>query len=368
MKRLYRILLITTFLFTAVVSFTYGEEPTKFIVIENNVNVRQEPTLESQVMASLTLGQYVEVIDNEEEWYCIKLEGEKVGWVLNDLLLPIQEDKDFIKKGIVTGDKLNVRQQPSKDSPAVASLDKGIEVTIVESADGWYSIILNEQSTGWIHADYVEVKPNYSTGRIKGDHVNLRQSPSIDAQVLAKLRIDSIVSVKGYQDGWMNIITQDNVEGWISKDYIDIVLDTEASASSVSRSANRSAGFAKITDFAQQYLGVPYKWGASSPSGFDCSGFTSYVFKNFGISLARRSSDQAKQGEKVSKSELKPGDLVFFDTSGANNGNITHVGIYIGDGKFIHASSGKNAKKVVISSLAEGYYNEKYVTARRIFS
>lgn len=115
-----------------------------------------------------------------------------------------------------------------------------------------------------------------------------------------------------------------------------------------------------IGDFAKKYLNIPYVWGGNTTNGFDCSGFTKYVMKNFGVNIDRVSKDQAKNGEFVPKNELKEGDLVFFDTKG--NG-VSHVGIYIGNGEFVHASSA--AKKIVISNLDKGYYNKTYVTGRR---
>jgi cell wall-associated NlpC family hydrolase len=121
----------------------------------------------------------------------------------------------------------------------------------------------------------------------------------------------------------------------------------------------------ELIKFAKYLLGTPYVYGGMSPSGFDCSGFTSYVFGAFGIKLERVSTDQAKQGMEISKENLKPGDLVFFDTSGGHN-DINHTGIFIGDGKFIHASSG-TSYCVIISDLTTGYYAGNFMTARRIY-
>ncbi|MHA7967785.1 C40 family peptidase [Paenibacillus sp. CAU 1782] len=110
-------------------------------------------------------------------------------------------------------------------------------------------------------------------------------------------------------------------------------------------------------------IGVKYQYGGTSTSGFDCSGFTGYVFAKMGIDLSRRSVDQASQGVKVAKADLKAGDLVFFDTTGKNNGSISHVGIYVGDGKFAHASTRIG---VTIDELDSSYYKSRFVTARRI--
>lgn len=121
----------------------------------------------------------------------------------------------------------------------------------------------------------------------------------------------------------------------------------------------------RITSLAKQKLGKKYVWGATgNKDTFDCSGLTTYVYKKNGISLPRRAIAQSKVGKAVSKKELRKGDLVFFDTSKNRKGYINHVGIYIGDGKFIHASSAKN--KVVITDLSKSFYNERFKVARRV--
>lgn len=118
---------------------------------------------------------------------------------------------------------------------------------------------------------------------------------------------------------------------------------------------------AEIVDYAKKFLGCSYSYGASGPRSFDCSGLTMHVYKHFGISLPHSSASQAKEGEYVKKSDLQEGDLVFFNTSSKG---ISHVGIYIGGGEFIHASTSK--RNVEISSLSESYYDKRYVTARRV--
>ncbi|WP_054025879.1 C40 family peptidase [Bacillus sp. FJAT-28004] len=119
----------------------------------------------------------------------------------------------------------------------------------------------------------------------------------------------------------------------------------------------------KFNGIVNDLIGTPYKSGGTSSNGFDCSGFTSYVFEKMGIDITRTSGSQAKEGTKVAKADLIPGDLVFFDTIGGNNSAISHVGIYIGDGKFVHSSSSRG---VVTDKLNSEYYEGRYVTSRRI--
>ena len=132
-------------------------------------------------------------------------------------------------------------------------------------------------------------------------------------------------------------------------------------------SGKPNAKSTKITKLAKKKLGKKYVWGAvGQKNTFDCSGLTSYVCKKNGISIPRRAIAQSKHGKYISRSELKPGDLIFFDTSKRRKGYVNHVGIYLGNDKFIHASSAK--KKVVITKLSKSFYSKRYKGARRVTS
>ena len=120
----------------------------------------------------------------------------------------------------------------------------------------------------------------------------------------------------------------------------------------------------KFTSVAKTKLGKRYVWGASGRKNtYDCSSFTKYVYRKNGISIPRTSINQSKHGKYVKRSNLKKGDLIFFDTSKKRKGYVNHVGIYLGNNKFIHASSAK--KKVIITSLSKKFYSQRYKGARR---
>ena len=119
-----------------------------------------------------------------------------------------------------------------------------------------------------------------------------------------------------------------------------------------------------LSKIAINQLGKHYVWGAVGPRTFDCSGFTSYVYRKLGVNIPRTSRMQARFGKLIRYSQLRPGDLVFFDTSRRQQGSVNHVGIYLGSNKFIHASSARH--KVVITSLSKTFYRKRFKWARRI--
>lgn len=364
-KKILRYIPLALIILTFMSPISFGQENNiGAVVLEDYVNIMSDSNIESEIIGYSSLGDKVTIVSSNKEWYEIKSSKGLTGWIPNNYLIPLAIESDPIKKGIVATDNLNLREQPSLQSNIIILLPKNTPVIIKASAQDWYHVVLDNSQEGWVHSSYIEAIPNYSVGRISGNDVNLRRSPALDSEVIDKLMMNSAVYIKSYRDDWYEIITSDNKTGWIYKDYILVKMkesNLAVSRSSVDRRAT------KLIEFAKTLLGKPYVYGANGPSSFDCSGFTSYVFKNSGISIPRTSHSQSIEGTTISKSDLKMGDLVFFDTSGSINGDITHVGIYIENGDFIHASSGKNAKRVVISTLYEGYYRDRFVRGKRIF-
>ncbi len=121
---------------------------------------------------------------------------------------------------------------------------------------------------------------------------------------------------------------------------------------------------ANIVKNAKRHLGEPYVWGGTIPGGFDCSGYMQYIYKKEGIAIPRTAYAQSKVGKEVSRSNLRKGDLLFFLTDKSRGIPVTHVGMYIGNGKFIHAASKRQG--IIISSFEKSRYAKLFVKAKRI--
>ena len=269
---------------------------------------------------------------------------------------------------------LRMRAEASANGTILKKLANGTQVEVLNTLDsGWYQVSYQD-TTGYVSSDYlklnnedgtpVEADPaavpsvaSQETGETEAAYVrvisgplNIRSGPSTDCDKVGKLYTGKIVEILGLQDGWYQIES-----GYINADYV-----AQADPSEVKESSKGQ----EIVDYALQFVGYPYVYGGSSPKGFDCSGFTSYVYKHFGYSLNRSASGQLDNGKAVSMSQLQPGDLVIFKKSGTGSKRASHVGLYIGNNQFVHASTSKVG--VIISSLSSSYYTTGFVGGRRI--
>ena len=269
---------------------------------------------------------------------------------------------DSVEYRVITGDSVNFRKGPSTSYESLGKLNKGYKVEYISTTNSWAKVKYNGK-TGYVYAQYISqtgTQLNTTVKYVNCSSLNVRSGAGTSYSVLTSISLNTQVEVLSTSNGWSKIKVG-STTGYVSSKYLS---DTKTSSSSSSTNSNASTSASKLVTYAKSFLGKPYVWGAQGPSSFDCSGFTYYVFKNSAnITLPRTSKDQSTYGTTVSKSNLKVGDLVFFDTDGANDGNVSHVGIYIGSNQFIHASSSKG--KVVISDFTT-YYNNAFVRAKRV--
>ena len=276
-------------------------------------------------------------------------------------LLTISASAATLGAGTVTADALRLRSNPAEDSDILATAASGDNVVVLdEASEGWYKVSFNTVE-GYMSADYLDVATvaytslGYGLVDTDGSDLNMRSGASTDLPTLASIPSGTVLELEGIYNGWYQV-TYAGMTGYVSSDYITLTTEPETPAASEIGE--------QIVSYAMQYLGTPYVLGGNGPSSFDCSGFTKYVYSNFGYTLNRTATDQLQNGVSVSKDELQPGDLVFFKYRTSKP--VSHVGIYIGNGEFIHAST--NQYEVQIDQMNSGHYANVYVYGRRIVS
>ena len=261
--------------------------------------------------------------------------------------------------GTVTADALRLRSTPTAEGEILATASNGTNVVVLEEAeDGWYKVNYNSVE-GYMSGEYLDVATKADTdlgyGKVDtdGSILNMRSGASTSFDSLSSIPSGTVLELEGVYEGWYKV-TYAGKTGYVSSDYITITTEPATSSS--------SALGEQVVALAEQYLGTPYVLGGNGPSSFDCSGFTMYIYAQFGYSLNRTATDQLQNGVSVSRDELQPGDLVFFKYNTSKP--VSHVGIYIGNGEFIHAST--NRYVVQIDQMNTGHYANVYVYARRI--
>lgn len=309
----------------------------KTVRIKTNTQLKLLPTFSSNSIASLETGNEVKVIFDLQNW--IKVESNSnQGWIAKTLVEDAQQTTDNTetttneetsaeeetttsnvnKTGYVNVETANVREAADISSKLVNTLDEFDEVTIKSESGDWYEIEAGDVN-GYVSKSLITIGTISSRGLVRERKVETNSSSEEIANVEETVNSEPVANVNKGQE---------------------------------------------VADFAKQFLGLQYVLGGKTPeTGFDCSGFTKYVFKNFGFNLGSVSADQTSIGKEVSKDELKVGDLILFYDEAKTK--IGHVGIYLGNDEFIHAANA--TRGVVIDGLSSNsYYNTRFVTARRI--
>lgn len=314
---------------------TIIENNTQILVVED-ASLKLVPLINSTEIKSLKANTPVTVLDYANGWYFVNSEDAQ-GWVRKeklDTLKQTQKESENKTEETVAEDttteteekaetkttkyvnveKANLREKASKDSSTVKSISKNTAVTVV-GTEGTWSKVEVDGKTGYILSELL------SSDKVKESTNNTTKDKNTTS-------------------------TKNNVTN---------------RGEEVDRSQSTNSG--NVVSYASSFLGTRYILGGASPSGFDCSGFTMYVYGKYGANLAHSARAQASVGTAVDRANLEPGDLVLF--KGATGNSIGHVGIYIGGNNFIHASNPSDGVK--ITSMSTSYYKSRYVTSRRVF-
>lgn len=286
---------------------------------------------------------------------------------------------------------------PLINATDMTEVKKDDNINVVKIINGWAYADVNSTTRGWIRLNKIKTKSDVDkekaaaeaeaarlaaeaeanataikTVYVKSESVNLRKEENADSELLGNLPQNTAIEVLSEANEWSKCRVNGLI-GYISTQYLsDTKIETSRASTSSRTSttteevpalhdivASSSSGSTSVVSCAEQYLGCSYVYGATGPSSFDCSGFTTYVYKQFGVSLNRTAQGQYSNGTAVS--DLQAGDLVMF---GSSTSNIWHVGIYIGGGQFIHAAN--PSRGVTTDTLLSGYYSSNYVGARRV--
>ncbi len=347
----------------------------------SSVNFRSAPNTSSTSYGELKNGTKVNVVGVSSGWYKVTYNG-KTGYIHPDYITLASSSAGtaIAPSNTVTSttgtagtvkcsSSVNLRSEANTSSSILAELKNGTKITVVSSSIGWCKVTYSGK-TGYIKQDYVSTtgsasnNTSASTGTAAvvkcSSTVNFRSAASTSSTILGELKNGTAVTVLSTSNGWSKV-SYAGKTGYISADYLVTASSgTAISPSNTAASVSISAKRQSVLNYAAQFLGVPYVYGGSTPSGFDCSGFTSYVFKNTVGSIPRVAQAQYDATTRVSRDDLLPGDLVFF---GSSTSSISHVGIYVGSNQFIHAPS---TGDVVKYSSLTGSYATRYQGAGRV--
>ncbi len=296
----------------------------------------------TSVLQTAGVASFLEVTHTAEEYKEMAQQAQGASWGYTNIGIANVESGN-----------LNVREAPSTDSKMVGKMPKNSACEVLEMFDGWAHIISGEVE-GYVSTEFLFTGPDAKLAAndlvrtvvlVNTDGLNVRDEANTESAVLTQVPKGEELEYVETLEGWIKV-SIDGEEAYVSSEFVTVEqrLDTAITMTELLYGQGVSDVRVELVEYAKQFLGNPYVWGGTSlTKGADCSGFVLSVFKKFGVSLSHHSGSQAKEGTKISASELKPGDLVFYANS---SGTINHVAIYIGGGKVIHASSPTTGIKI----------------------
>lgn len=393
--------------------------PVAATVTTEDANARSGPGTNYDQVGTLAAGASLQLLERAGDWYKAQQEDGTTIWVMADLLnadqtavaaLPTTTDIPAPpppKVGTVIEANLNLRDGPTTDYIGMTRLAAGASLTLLARYDNWFQVQTSDGQVGWVSSEYLDIVPGVIdrvetvssipdpnpalVGLINTPNVNLRGGPGTGYDKVSSLGSGTQLDLMGRYEDWFKVQTSGGETGWVSRELINVnafitrrvpltndipalpsrpfapqapTLPQQQEAVQAATAPAPSAASGGAVAFAMQFVGSSYVWGGSSPAGFDCSGFTKYVYQQYGLSLPHSAEAQysTRYGSVVSSmSELQPGDIVFFVNTYKQG--ISHVGIYVGNGNVVQAMS--PGLGVGVASINEGYWLQRYYSAIR---
>lgn len=381
------------------------------------INLRNGPSTQYDAVGRISGGTPVQVIGryHDSNWFQVRERaGKPVYWVAGELLnLPdgsadtlfeVQADQILPppppKVATVNETGLQLRDGPGTNYVSMAKLDAGAQLDLLERYQDWFHVGIPGGTDGWVKGNFLGIQPGVVerllaaeavpdpnpalVGLIAEDAVNLRKGPDSKYQKIGGVNAGLRVDLVGKYNDWFQIKLGDGTKAWIFNDFLNVTervirrvpLSKDFPALPVTARARAASGgravdvsnipaSGDVASYAIQFTGSRYVYGGASPRGFDCSGLTSYVYGKFGVSLPHSAAGQfsTRYGAAISSMDnLKAGDLVFFAGTAGHRG-ISHVGIYIGGGRIVHAMTPRFG--VQVSNLYDDYWVRHYAGAIR---
>lgn len=268
-------------------------------------------------------------------------------------------------------DRINVRSSPDTGSKRLTLVDRWTKVQVLGGQNGWSRVRFSDGKTGWVMSRYLNAsvapkqvakaksKPKAAQAAKQQPKPTVKQPVKTEQKKAAPKPNNTDRQETAADEAEKHLAARFPRE---NRQIASTAEEQRDAQPDDGEKPKQVADTHPAVKLAMQYKGKPYRYGGTSSRGFDCSGFTSYIYARLGRKLPHNAAAQSKLGRSVSRSQLKSGDLVFFRTRGGRR--VSHVGIYIGNNQFVHASSGRG--RVRVDTLGSGYYSNRYIGARRV--
>jgi cell wall-associated NlpC family hydrolase len=382
------------------------------VVVGDQVNVRNGPGLVYDKIGELAASTPLLLEAYVEDWFVARTAAGEQVWIAAELVANSATARTLLapatavppppppKIAVVGEEGLNLRDGPGTAYVKLDSLAQGTTIDLLSRYENWFEVRHPSGTIGWVTGNFLQIAdgvsprlevltaapdPNPALVATADGTVNLRGGPGTAYPKVTSVSGGTQLELVARYQEWLKVRTADGKSAWVFNDVVrvsdyvvrrvpatrDIPALPRPSAPAVARpqSGGRSAPAlsaaqaGSVVNFAMQFRGVPYVWGGASPKGFDCSGFTKYVYAQFGLNLPHSAAGQYSQryGVFIDQASLQPGDLVFF--ANTYKRGISHVGVYVGGGMVVQALAPGTPLAAV--SMNSAYWNSKYYGALR---